>query len=87
MAKYDANFGARKTERRRFRLFLFIMLPLLAGLGYLLSVNPPNRAKPQAHEQRASFMDAVREIWDAIRMTYSLEIDEDGRPVPPPFTE
>lgn len=83
MSKYDANFGARKTERRRFRLFLLNMLPLLAGLGYLLSVNPPDRSKPQTHEKQASFTDAVREIWGAIRMTYSLEIDEDGRPVPP----
>jgi len=87
MAKYDANLGARKTERRRFRLFLTLMLPLLATLGYLLAINPPDLSKDQTSDQRASFTDAVREIWGAIRMAYSLRVDKDGRPVPPPYTE
>jgi len=80
MAKYDANLGARKTERRRFRLFLLIMLPVLGGLVYLLSVNPPDLSKPQTTEKQASFTGAVREIWGAVRMTYSMDLTSDDAP-------
>jgi len=80
MAKYDANLGARKTERRRFRLFLLIMLPALSGLGYLVTLNPPEKSHAETHEQRASFADAVKEIWGAIRMTYSMDLTSEDDP-------
>lgn len=80
MAKYDANLGARKTELRRFRLFLLIMLPVLIGLGYLVTLNPPEMSQAETHERRVSFADAVKEIWGAIRMTYSMDLTSDDDP-------
>ena len=74
MKNYDPNLGTRKVERRRFRLFLLIMLPLAGGLGYLVALNPPDPSKSQTQEQRVSFTDAVREIWSAIKMTYTMDL-------------
>ena len=87
MTKFDPKFGAKKAEQRRFRLFMFIMLPVLVGLGSLVFINPMEISKTPRHEQSVSFTNAVKEIWGAIWMTYSLEYDETGRPIPPPYEE
>ena len=83
MKNYDPNLGSKTEERRRFRLFLLIMLPVAGGLGYLVALNPPDPPKPQTHEQRASFAEAAREIWSAIRIAYSTDFSSDDTPGQP----
>lgn len=80
MVKYDTTLGAKKAERRRFRLFLLIMLPLAGGLGYFVALNPPDPSKPETQEQRVSFTDAAREIWSAIKKTYTMDLSSGDLP-------
>lgn len=87
MEKYDANFGVRWTERRRFRVFLLIMLPLLGSLSLLVGLNPPEGSKLEILDQRAGFVDAKQEVCGANGMSAVVNIDEAGRPVPPPYIE
>lgn len=82
MARYDSNFGAKRMERRRFQIFMLVTVPLLVALGYLVIANPPELSRAPSGESKVTFAAAVREVWGAIRATYSLDLEENRRPVP-----
>jgi len=88
MEKNNIHYGASKGADDRFRLFVGVALILLSVLW--AETGKKGEAEPRVSETdgaRATFGDAAKEVWRALVIAYTVNVDAEGRPIPPAFEE